>query len=106
MTFLWLNMTGTKSQSNLGSALVWLAILICWGKEMNHLKVVPFIGPITGNIIPPENVLNGAIDAGLTEVTVIGYDQDGQIYVASTTSPADVMWCLEEAKHYLLTRDK
>jgi len=73
---------------------------------MSHLKVVPFIGPITGNIILPENVLNGAINAELTEVTVIGYDQDSQIYVASTTSPANVIWCLEEAKHHLLTRSE
>lgn len=43
--------------------------------------------------IPPDRVLQKALDAGLTEVVVIGYDADGQEYFASSQADGgDVLW--------------
>jgi hypothetical protein len=35
--------------------------------------------------IEPEIVLKHALDSNLTEVAVMGYDQDGEIFLASST---------------------
>lgn len=64
--------------------------------------VVPFTG-ITRLDIPPEKILQKAIEAGLLEVVIIGYDADGDEYFASSQgSNADVLWHLERAKHSLM----
>lgn len=53
--------------------------------------------------IPPDRVLQKALDAGLTEVVVIGYDADGQEYFASSQADGgDVLWHIERAKMKLL----
>jgi hypothetical protein len=36
--------------------------------------------------IAVENVLNGALEAGLTEVTILGRQPDGEFYLASSSN--------------------
>jgi hypothetical protein len=58
---------------------------------------------ITRLDIPPEKVLSRALEAGLTDVVVIGYDADGQEYFASSKADGkDVLWLLERGKICLL----
>ena len=71
-------------------------------KEMSHLKVLPFTGVTTGKVLV-DDVLTGALGQ-LTEVVVIGYDENQEIYVAASHGPADVVWAIEEAKTWLMTR--
>lgn len=53
--------------------------------------------------LPPERVLQQAMDAGLTEVVVIGLDPAGNFWFASSKSNGgDVLWHLEIAKKRLL----
>lgn len=50
-------------------------------------EIMPFTG-ITSLDIPPDRVLQSAIDHGMDEVVVCGFDDEGQSYFAS--SIADV----------------
>ena len=51
----------------------------------------------------PERVLDAAIDVGLTDAIVIGWDKEGELYFASSIAGgADVLWLLEKAKKELL----
>lgn len=64
-------------------------------------KVLAFPGETTLDI-PAKRVLRGAKRAGLRTAIVIGIDEDGALYFAS--SPADgavVLWLLEVAKKRL-----
>lgn len=69
---------------------------------MSHLKVVPFTGLTCGEV-PADNVLSGAIGK-LSEVVVIGYDDQQELYVAASHGPTEVVWAIEEAKLWLMTR--
>ena len=52
---------------------------------------------------PPERVLQEALNEGLMEATIIGYDANGNFFFASSkASGADVIWALEMAKKKLL----
>lgn len=52
--------------------------------------------------IPPERVLNAALEVGLTEVVIIGFDKDGGWYFASSTGDsADTIWHCTKAIHRL-----
>lgn len=65
-------------------------------------EVVDFSGPTLLDI-PPEKVLTGAIESGLTMCIVIGECADGEIYHASSTSDlAALILALEMCKHELL----
>ena len=58
---------------------------------------------VTTHSLPVERVLSGAVAASLTSVIVIGYDQAGDFYFASTeASGASVVWDMEVAKKKLL----
>lgn len=58
---------------------------------------------ITKLDLPTELVLQGATDADLRCVVVLGYKQDGEEYFASTMADgADVLWLLERLKLRLL----
>ncbi len=58
---------------------------------------------ITSLDIPVERVLEQAAEAKLTEVTVVGYTEDGDFYFGSTQADGgDVLWALEKAKLDLL----
>lgn len=64
--------------------------------------VVEFTG-ITRLDLPPERILNRAIEAGMTEVVVCGFDADGKEYfVSSLADGGDALWHLERAKHRLM----
>lgn len=39
--------------------------------------------------LPSEQLLAGAIEAGVTDVTVVGRGRDGQLYVATAAADAD-----------------
>lgn len=66
-------------------------------------NVIPFNG-VTRLPIPVERVLQGAQDAGLTEVVVTGYrEEDGAYYFASSEPDGpSCVWLLEKAKLELL----
>lgn len=69
------------------------------------LKLAPVtvLETITTHSLPTERVLNGALDAKLTSVIVIGWDEDGEFYFASSeASGASVVWDMEVAKKKLL----
>ena len=65
-------------------------------------NVVPFNG-ITSINTDPNLVLNIALKAGLKEVVIVGYDDDGTEYFASSLSDAaGALWHLERGKHSLM----
>jgi hypothetical protein len=58
---------------------------------------------ITRLDLPPERVITRAMEAGLTEVVVIGRDPAGNFwFAASKADGGDVLWLLELAKKRLL----
>jgi hypothetical protein len=60
------------------------------------------LAPTTATV-PPEKILNGALNAGLTEVVVIGQRPDGTVYFAMSTAEApSVNWMLDCAKRLLM----
>lgn len=64
------------------------------------------IKKFTGNKIHPDDVLDGAINK-MDSVMVIGYDHDGDLYVASSSSnPKDMIWVLEDTKQAILEARK
>ncbi len=69
---------------------------------MDDDNVVP-IGCITRLDIPPERVLRAALEKGVTGVVVLGYDEDGDFYFASSKADGgDVLWLLALAQKRLL----
>ena len=64
-------------------------------------KVVKFPGGTTLGI-PIENVLEGAKQAGLSDIIVVGWDENGDLYGASSFSDAgDLFWLWEMFKIYI-----
>jgi len=65
-------------------------------------NIVIFNG-ITSLDYEPEQILNAAIEKGLSQAVVIGYDEDGEFYFSSSLADGgDVIWLLEMAKKKLL----
>jgi hypothetical protein len=65
--------------------------------------VVYFPGPSRLDT-PVGRVMEAAVEASLTEIVVIGFDEDGDFYFASSKADGgDVLWLLERAKHKLMT---
>lgn len=65
-------------------------------------EIVEFNG-ITLLDLPVQRILDRASEAKLTTVVVLGYDEDGDEYFASSISDgADVIWIMERAKLKLL----
>lgn len=53
--------------------------------------------------VPSERLLQKAIDAKITDAVIIGYDQDGELWFASSKADGgDVLWLMEKAKKALL----
>jgi len=53
--------------------------------------------------LPPERILARAAEAGLTEVVIIGFTEDGgEWFASSLASGPEVLWHLERAKFRLL----
>ena len=66
-------------------------------------KIIDFPG-ITRLDSDPARVLEHAMEAGLTDVVVIGFKEDGSEYFRSSLADGgDVLWHLERAKHKLIT---
>lgn len=58
---------------------------------------------ITTLPLDPNRVLRRALEAGMTEVVVIGYTKAGDEYFASSVGDGGaVVWHLERAKHKLI----
>jgi hypothetical protein len=72
-------------------------------EEDNNLdNVVPFTGS-TFLDLPAEDVLEGALEAGLDLAIVIGFKQDGSLYCASTTgSLLEILGTLDMARFQYL----
>ncbi len=53
--------------------------------------------------IPPERVLEGAAKVDLESVVIIGCEQDGTYYIASSEADSrDILWLLEIYRHHLM----
>jgi hypothetical protein len=67
-------------------------------------QLVRFPGPPWADM-PPETVLRGAIEAGVTPAVVVGLDGDGKLYVAASLGDADeVLGLLARASTWLATQ--
>lgn len=67
---------------------------------MSNVVTLPVITRLD---LDPGRVLQAAIEDNLTEVVIVGFDQDGKEYFASSKSDAaDVIFHLERAKHRLM----
>lgn len=65
-------------------------------------EVRQFTG-ITRHNLDPERVLDGARNAKLDSLTIIGYDSEGEFYFASTEAGGpNVVWDLMKAIHKLM----
>jgi len=68
-----------------------------------RLAPVTILPVITSLDIDVERVLNGAVDAALQRVLVIGIDADGEFYFASSVSDGgSVLWDMEMARLKLM----
>ena len=79
---------------------------LCTAVLPDHkLKAVPTVTvlPVTTTLDQPcERILNGALEAPLRQVIVIGFDADMELYFASSMADGgDVLWWLEVAKRRL-----
>jgi hypothetical protein len=62
------------------------------------------LGLPTTEDVAPEKVLRGALEAGLTEVVVVGYDKDGKEYIASSeANGCYILWLLELGRFRLMS---
>lgn len=53
--------------------------------------------------IPVERILNQAVDDGLQDVVIIGWDDEGEFYFASSKADGgNILWLLEKAKKMLM----
>jgi len=67
-------------------------------------KIIPFTG-ITRLDLPVDTVLEGA-KGKMKGVILLGYDNEGELYFASTYADGgDVLWLLEHCKKKLLEVD-
>lgn len=65
-------------------------------------NVIKFTG-VTRLDLTPERVLDAAKESRLGGVVVMGFDEDGEFYAASSYADGGtVMWLLEKCKHSLL----
>jgi hypothetical protein len=61
------------------------------------------LGVVTSLPVPSEKLLRKAIEGGVTNVVIIGYDPEGAFWFASSDADGgDVLWLLEMAKRKLL----
>ena len=52
----------------------------------------------------PEQALDSAKQASLSEIVIIGYDTDGNLFVRSSRmSCRDALWLTEQLKQYVLS---
>lgn len=66
--------------------------------------IIKFPG-VTKLDIPVDTVLNKALESNLKSTVVLGWEQDGEGYYASSIAEgAEILWLLESMK-YVLLRD-
>ena len=71
----------------------------------DRLKNVVFLRPQDQNYMdtPVDDVIQGAVDVGLQDIVIIGWDHEGGFYFASSASHGpDVNWMLDIAKSKLI----
>jgi len=65
-------------------------------------NVVEFNG-VTTLDLTPDRVIKEALKAKMTEVVIVGFDEDGEFYFASSQADGgNVIYHLEMAKYHLL----
>lgn len=65
---------------------------------------VTHLREMTDMDIPVQRVLDGAAEAGLSRVFVIGRTEDGALFAASSSADGrDNLWDMEQFKHRLLS---
>lgn len=51
----------------------------------------------------PDKILREATGKGLTDIVIMGWDKDGELYFASSTADGgEVLWLMEHAKKELM----
>lgn len=66
------------------------------------MSVVNFTG-VTRLDLPPNKILQEAIDANLESVFVIGYTSSEELYMSSSKADGgELLWIIERAKHHLM----
>jgi hypothetical protein len=64
---------------------------------------IEYLNVVTRIDMPAERVLKGALEAGVTDAVICGWDAEGAFYFASNKADgAEVLWLLELAKKFLL----
>ena len=67
---------------------------------MGEVIIAPFITKLD---VPAERILKGALEAGLRDVVVCGYTEDGDEYFASSVADGGTtLWLMERCKGKLL----
>lgn len=67
------------------------------------MKIVP-LETVTKLDIPPDRIFEAAKDRCKDGVVIIGYDEDGDFYFASSVADGGtILWLLETAKKNLLS---
>lgn len=67
---------------------------------MADILILPVVTTLD---VPAERILNGALERGLTKCVVLGYEEDGTEYFASSMADGgDVVWLMERCKHRLM----
>lgn len=65
---------------------------------------VQVLNVVTNMNIEPDRVLEAALAHDLDSVVVLGYDKDGEEYLASSIADGGtVLWLMERLKHKLIT---
>lgn len=71
--------------------------------KLKEIQNVVSIGIPSEADIPASRVLGGAFDANLSAVVVMGWDQDGELYFASSMADGGtVLWLAENMKASLM----
>ena len=69
---------------------------------MNNDNVID-LEAVTTLDIPPDKILNAAIKHGLTDVVVVGWNNNGELYFAGSSAVgAENLWLLAQAQRALL----
>jgi len=62
----------------------------------NNVVIGKFITTLD---VPVERIIKGAIDADLQDITIVGYDKEGNFYFASNKADGGFqLWLFETAK--------
>ncbi len=70
---------------------------------MGKVVKLKLINGIRRGRINTNRVLRAAINAKLAKAVIIGEQDDGRIYMASTEGPESALWDIEFAKMWLLS---